>query len=41
MFIMIAPLKPVQTAVTNVATIRQVIALIIVRLCDSVKLSLQ
>ena len=31
-----APLNPVHTAVTNVATIRHVIALIIVLLCVSV-----
>jgi len=36
--ITIAPLSPVQTAVTSVATIRQVIALMIVLLCVSVNM---
>ena len=38
MLIIIAPLMPVKAAVTNVATIRQLIALTIVLLCVSVNL---
>ena len=41
MLITIAPLSPVHAAVTSVATIRHVIALIIVLLCVSVNLVLR